>query len=295
MNRPVVCVVGEVLWDHHANGPLETASRFERVVGGAAANVALHLNAREVPTAVVGVVGDDVLGDGLRGALENAGVDISAMTLRPGQTGSVFIEPMYEGVQRFYSYRPTVCWPAKVALPQAWRRGSLEGCALHVAALNPHEIAAMEYLASRVSRRGARVSIDANARPRAWRGERMTRESTQTLRALFAHATWVKASEEDLDVIGVPDDRERIGMAAEATLIVTRGSRDVTVAGPNGLANLRPKKQRTERCSGAGDAFSAGLLAYGLQEAPRSMAAWKRAVRFACAAAAEHLQRASPK
>ena len=284
-----VCVAGELLWDHHADAALDVAQRFTRVVGGAAANVARALALAGADVSVLGVVGDDVLGRGLVDVLRGLGIDTSAVMARPGQTGSVFIGPFVAGGQRFYSYRPTTSWPTRLRLPRGWRRGSLDTAHLHVAALSPGEITPMKRLVEAVHERGARVSIDLNARPRAWRGVRGRRAE---LRAMLGRATWVKASDDDLRVLGLAPTRDALGLSASATLIVTRGAQALSLVSAGGEVRIRPPRAPVCASIGAGDAFSAALVGAGW---PESLQQQKRVVRAACAAAVVHLQRGLPK
>lgn len=290
---PAVCVVGELLWDLYADAELAVATRFRRVAGGAAANVATALVAGGVPTAVASVVGGDAFGRGLTSALAAAAIDVSAVVVRSGQTGSVFVEPFRRGGQRFFSYRPSTTWPARPLLPLAWRRGSLRGRRLHIAALSPDELNALASLAVRAARRGAAVSVDLNARPRAWRGVKRTRRMREQLAAVLGVAAWVKASEDDLSVLEVASDRARLGISKTATLIITRGRRASTIVGPHGEARVPSPRVRARFSIGAGDAFSADLLATSLEAPPRTLAAWKEAVRRASRAAVTHLQLAA--
>lgn len=286
--RAEICVAGELLWDHHADDTLERATHFRRVLGGAAANVALAMVEQGLVVAVAGVVGDDALGRGIRRALDDAGVDTSALELVRGQTGSVFIEPLRDGTQRFYSYRPSVAWPTRPKLP--WGRGALHDRVLHIAALNPDELEVMRDLAERVVSRGGVVTVDVNARPRAWRGVRMSRARRAALAALCESASLVKVSDDDLRVLGVQ------APPGAHTFVITRGKGTMTLMTRHGEARVRPPKVDARRCIGAGDAFSANLVAGIARDAlPASLAQWKRAVRRASADAARHLQRAEPK
>jgi sugar/nucleoside kinase (ribokinase family) len=277
--RPAFCIAGELLWDLHADGPLDSASRFTRVPGGAAANVAFGLRALGAEVAVAGVVGRDRFGAGLRAALGARGVDTSAVVARAGQTGSVFIEPLSGEGQRFFSYRPTVTWPARPALPAAWRRGSLRGTWLHVAAVDPDTAAPLAILAARARARGASLCVDLNARPRAWRGKR----PGAAFRALVAQADVVKASEGDLRVLGLSS------LAVPGALVLTRGARRVTVTHAERTLQVTPPRIAAVRAIGAGDAFVTRLLLELHAAAPNDARAWRAVVTTACAHAASHV------
>jgi sugar/nucleoside kinase (ribokinase family) len=276
------------LWDLHGDGPLERAKHFTRMLGGAAANVAFGLRRAGLEVAVAGVVGRDRFGAGLAAALAARGVDVSAVVARPGQTGAVFIEPLSPAGQRFASYRPSARWPARLALPAPWRRGSLEGAWLHVAAVDPEAAAPLADLAARLRRRGASVSVDLNARPRAWRRRRGLPAAA---RRLLAAAAVVKASADDLHVLGAAS----LPLTADAVMVLTRGARSCRVVLDGRALVVAPPRVAAVRAVGAGDAFMARLLvelhARGVSHegVGRDARFWRRAVAAACAEAAAHV------
>jgi sugar/nucleoside kinase (ribokinase family) len=321
---PAVVCVGELMWDlFPAPGMLlERACAFERRPGGAAANVALELVGRHgVAAAAAGVVSDDALGVGLRDALARSGVDASAVALVPGRTGLVFIERSAllaargrdagatrgrSDAQRFLSYRPALARaPARLRSPATW-----SGAALHVAALEPSRGAALALagLVARVRATRGWLSIDVNARPRAWRG---VQRVPAAVRALLRRAHLVKASADDLCWMGLvaspPSDRalgrlrER-WLGAAATLVVTRGARAAFATGPWGRLRVAGDVVPPERAAhavGAGDAFMAGLLAALLASGaappgPADGRAWRALLDAAHAAAARFIRRGGP-
>ncbi len=281
-----IAVAGELLWDLHGDAELDRAVTFRRVLGGATANVAMEIARHEVPVAALGVVGADAFGRGMHRTLTSAGVDVSALRLRAGQTGSVFVVPYYADRQRFYSYRPTVTWPKRPPLPSSWRRGTLAGCWLHISAVNPAEVEIMTALAARVRARGAQVSIDMNARPRAWRTERVAR---RLLGKLARQAAWIKTSDDDLAMLGWSAEGLWRAMAANATLIETGGRRAMRVSGPSGEMRVGAPRVRAVRAVGAGDRFCATLLRAGLHGLPQTGKAWRAAIKEASQAAARYV------
>lgn len=284
MTLSVLCA-GELMWDLHApaGASLEEAASFTRVAGGAAANVALALVADGIEAGVVGLVSDDAIGRGLRHALAARGVDVSALVFHPGRTGLVFIDGHGD---RFVSYRPER--PDHPPLPLANR---FAGGVLHVAALDPDEegLEALRDLVTRARADRATVTLDVNARPRAWRD----RSITPTLRAVVGRADVVKVSDDDLRVLAIRDEvdvvRAALGMAADATLVVTRGPGALSVAGPWGSFSRDPAVVERAPRVGAGDAFCAGLIAAFVASAERGAPFWRNAIDRAIATARGHV------
>ena len=280
MSAPAVCCVGELMWDFHVEdaAPLETAATYRRVPGGAAANVALALAEAGVASAVAGVVAEDAFGEGMTQALAERGLDVSAIRSGKGRTGLVFIEG--GGTGRYLSYRPAFSGAVSLRLPETWRCLP-PGALLHVAALDPDWLEPEAYLAlaRRVKEGGGRVTVDANARPRAWR---QRRGIPRAMRSLLRLADAVKASMEDLGMLRVGDDvssaREQLGV--RGTLIVTDGPRPTRAVGSWGALAVAPPALKPKRTVGAGDAFCAGMLRRIVDEADfGTKAAWARGVK----------------
>lgn len=262
----MIACVGELMWDllGEEGLALEAGPRLQPVVGGAAGNVALELRTLGVAVTVGGVVSADAWGEALLGALASRGVDTSSVVRKPGRTGTVIIERTQSEHERYVSFRPD--WGRtfpKLSMPPEVR-------VLHLAAVDPDpsQIAVWTKLARDVRQRGGLVSVDLNARPRAWRG----RTRPAGLKKLLARAHVCKASERDLEMLGqssmrgdLVDTARALGLSSDATLIVTRGGGTAHAVGPFGLVARRPPKVTLRRSVGAGDAFCARLL-YGLGE-----------------------------
>lgn len=278
--EPRICCVGELMWDFHAvaGGSLEAASAFERVPGGAAANVALGLSAMGIEVAVSGMVAEDAFGAGLREALGVRGLEVSAVRSGRGRTGLVFIE----GGERFLSYRPSFSGKVRLALPGPWCRGAPDGAMVHVAALDPDWVEPSSYvdLVRRARAQQVRISVDVNARPRAWRKRRGL---PRAFRSLIANADIVKLSEEDAVMLGLEpsaaDVRRRL--RGKGTVVLTRAGSPTEVAGPWGQLERRPPRAVVRRVVGAGDAFCAGLLAALFERRDWDERDWSHALREA--------------
>ena len=291
------------MWDFYAptGVPLERAQRFARRIGGAAANVALGLHAQGVDVALAGVVAADAFGIGLREQLAAKGLDVSAVVRAGERTGIVFIESgtgARPDFMRYLSFQPSRIDTAQTALPAAWC-----GRWLHIAALRPDraELSAFGRAARIARSRGAQTLIDLNARPRAWRTLRtLPRELTTLLR----RADVIKASHDDLEVLGLGSSRgavdaARLRLAPRALWIVTRGARPTWLCAPWGWIACRPPEVAELTPVGAGDAFVVALLEHALattmladvHHAERST--WHKALSHANRCAASHVRSAS--
>ena len=281
-----VCCCGELMWDLQTDDKLETGRTFQRVMGGAATNVALSLARRGVRTAVSGIVSDDALGHGYAVGLAAAGVDTSSLKHRKGRMGLVFMEQ-----KRFLSYRPHYeRWPKRMSPPQSWRKKVPRGAWVHVAALSADtpELGAQAELVRLAKERGANIFVDINARPRAWK----TRVVPRQARVILAAADIVKASQDDLRVLQLRDDAAEIYelLSLAGTLVITRGKHTAHAYGAWGTVSRRPPKVQERREIGAGDEFCAALLTSALTDpAIASKRWWRHAMALAHERAAAHL------
>lgn len=289
----VLCV-GEALWDLGAKGPLARARHLEMRPGGAAVNVALALARQGISVGLAAVVGDDALGEALIARVARAGVSTALVTRALPRTGLLFVERRREGA-RFVGYR-TADEPAPVAA------GEWSAQWVLLAGLLPSEehVRGLRAIAQMARERGARVMIDINARPRVWRG----RDATAAL-GLLAEAEVVKASEDDLAVLGLTREAARDRMREGATLILTAGASETRAVGSFGEVVQAPRdlpaKQRRRSAAdtlGAGDAFTAGvlgeLLALDAGDRAGDAARWARVILRGNAEARGHIVRRRP-
>ncbi|MCA9618373.1 MAG: hypothetical protein KC731_05110, partial [Myxococcales bacterium] len=250
MSQRILCL-GELMWDFLGEAPLDQPQRLLRPrVGGAAANVALELARRGREVALSAAVSGDAFGQAMRLALSEGGVEISALTRHGGRMGLVFISG-----ERFLSYRPTPMRSLAPRWPRGWR-GQATRTTILVAALEPDVMDGEAVLAfAREARAaGAELWVDANARPRAFRG----RPKRRPWLALLREAAVVKASVHDLAVLG----RDVGALATKGTLVVTDAARATQIHGAWGSLRLRPPRVAPRRSVvGAGDRFVAELLA----------------------------------
>lgn len=248
----VLCV-GEALWDLTAKRSFARARSLEMRPGGAAVNVALALAHEGVRVGLAAVVGEDALGEALIAQVAAAGVATALVERALPRTGLLFAERRREGA-RFVGYRA-----ADEPAPRA--AGDWSARVVLVTGLMPsvEHARGLREVVQTARARGARVMVDVNARPRVWRG----RDPAAAL-GVLALADVVKASEDDLAVLGIAGPEALVGcVRAGATVITTAGAGVARAMGSFGEVTRAPRAlgKKPRDTLGAGDAFAAAVVA----------------------------------
>lgn len=269
----VICL-GELLIDFVALRP----GVYRRAAGGAPANVAVGLARLGAGAAFISKVGDDEFGRFLRATLEDEGVDTSGLlTTSEAPTGLAFVALDREGERGFTFYR-NPCADALLA-PGGLRAAPWRGARIfHYGSISliaePSRSATLAAIA-RARRAGLRLSCDPNLRLPLWPSPARARAG---MREALRHADIVKISEEEVEFLG------RIPRAP--LVVITRGPRGGSVLTEGRRFDYPPFKVRSIDSTGAGDAFTAGLLYGVLRDMPVA-----EAVRWAAACGALVTQR----
>lgn len=280
----VVCV-GETLLHLVAEGSLAEASSYAVEAGGAAVEVALSLARRGLSVRVSAPVGSDALADRLAHALEAHGVDAGGLVRVPGKKTSLLL--VARGPERgVLPYRD-------LELESEVDARAAEGARhLHLASVLPslEQLRALAALARAARARGVPVSLDLNARPQLFRAG-ASLGFHAALAELAAELDWLKASDDDLRLLGVDATTLRGWLPPRAWLFLTLAERGVEVSGPRGRLE-RGAPREVEGGMGAGDAFAAELVRAFDPEADD--AALEALLDRAQRAAIERLERGSP-
>jgi fructokinase len=255
---PAVLVCGEALVD------VFDAAPGNAIPGGSPFNAAVGLGRLDCPAAFLGGISTDDHGTLLIRALADAGVDTryALRTDRPTPVAHVSTDEAGHPHYVFQVDRTADTALTPDALP-ATLPASIEAIAL---GSYPIAVAPMaDALAALAAREGAHrvVSIDANVRPAlvgdlaAWR---------QRFAALVAHATIVKASDEDLyTAFGsdchVPTLAQGWIEAGVSLVIVTLGPAGATAFFGSRSTTVPGQAVQVVDTVGAGDSFHAALLA----------------------------------
>jgi fructokinase len=256
-----VCL-GELLIDFvslKAGVRLADAPEFRRAAGGAPANVAVGLARLGVKTAFVSKVGADEFGNFLRATLDREGIDTSGLiTTKKAPTGLAFVS-LAKNSERSFAFYRNPCADALLAPADLRERPWRGARVFHYGSISliaePSRSATLAAIA-RAKARGMLISCDPNLRLPLWPSARAARAG---MRLALRHAQIVKISEEEVDFLG--------SVPRAPLVVVTRGPRGGTVIeGGRRLFDFPAFPVKAIDSTGAGDAFTAGLL-YGMLRA----------------------------
>ena len=263
-----VVAIGELLIDfvpQQKGCSLDEVTHFERVAGGAPANVAAAVARLGGRAAMVSQVGEDAFGTHILKVLRSNGVDTTHV-FRTGRanTGLAFVSLDATGNREFSFFRNP---SADLFLSQDQITADIfDDCAaLHFCSVDLVDwpVRAAHRRAIGLARRaGAIVSFDPNVRLPLWSSPE---ECQAAIREFLPYADLVKLSDDEVEfVTGCADERdaaEKLFAMGCRLLIVTRGtdgSAAYTSAGAQGFAEtLRVPVTDT---TGAGDSFIGSLL-----------------------------------
>ena len=256
------------------------ASGFNKAPGGAPANVAVGLARLGVEAGFVGKVGQDPFGEYLVNVLSREGVDTSQVVYsKQARTGLAFIYLTAEGEREFSFYRhpaadmlyhPEEINPDYLDQAQIFHFGSLSTIA------EPSRAATRAWV-DHARDRDVLISFDPNLRLNLWPDPESARKC---IGELWPLADVVKISGEEFDFM-LPEEeidltnREQLVQAARS--LVERGLKLLTVTlGQEGCLAVSGEYAgffpgcavNTVDTTGAGDGFTAGLLAGLIQADP---------------------------
>ena len=267
MTCDVVCI-GEALIDFVPTEPdvaLAQASSFRKAAGGAPANVAVGLARLGVAPAFIGMVGDDPFGEYLVRTLAAAGVEVRSMR-RSSQslTSLAFVSPAKDCGDDFLFYRQ----------PGADTLLSIEHVDEHLISharfvhfgsigfIDEPSRSATLHAIQRARQSQCKLSCDVNLRLRLWPGPDAARAG---LRLALRNANVVKLSEAELEFVsGTRDPRSGLRALWHDQLdlaVVTHGGKGCTWVSRNSAHHVESFEVNTVDPTGAGDGFTAGLIA----------------------------------
>jgi fructokinase len=268
--------------------------------GGGPFNTARALARLGQPVSFLGTISDDALGGRLRAQLSEDGVALDAVVATSRPTTLALADVDADGSARYRFYTEGTAAPAlRAADALAALPAELE--ALHVGSLGlmlqPIADAVVAVVESDASRR-ALVLLDPNIRPSVIgdRGQYLER-----LQRVLERTDVLKASVEDLAWLEPQFDAQTAARQllhrGPKLVLVTRGPDGALVVHAHGSVAIPAPKVDVVDTIGAGDAFSAGFLAWwrsrGLDR--RHLGddqAIAEAARFACLVASRTCERA---
>ncbi len=277
-----VIALGETMLSLVAsNGPLETATTFEAMHGGAETNALVALSRTGHRTAWVGRLGDDPAGVRVRDALTLEGVDLRWVRTDPRRPTGLMLRDTAGGVRYWRSGSAASAIDATdfddVELADA-RAVIVTGI---TAMLGPGPAVAATSFLERA--RGMRV-VDPNLRPGLWGSDR----ARELVLPLVERCDILLGGERELaSLVGGTGESSarRCAELGPSEVVVKRGAGGACVLDPDGAwLEFQPSAADDVDPVGAGDAFNAGYL--GARLAGRSCAGALEAGALAGAAAA---------
>jgi sugar/nucleoside kinase (ribokinase family) len=256
-----------------APGELAATDDFLLAPGGCAANVAISLAKLGVASAVAGRVGADFFGDFLEGELNRFGVDTHGLLRSDRGTSQTVVLPVAGQDRRFvHSFGANAAFRAEDV-----DRSLLGQCDvfylgghLVLPAVSAPELAGL-YAEARAG--GATTVLDVVV-------PRETAVSLESVREILPYVdVFVPNEDEARALTGENEPQRQAGRllrAGSGMVIVTRGTAGSVVHSREKLLDVPAPRVASVDQSGAGDGFSAGLIA-GM------LAGWdtERTVRFA--------------
>ncbi|MEJ2666300.1 MAG: PfkB family carbohydrate kinase [Deinococcales bacterium] len=264
---PQAVTLGELLIDfvpQEHGASLAEAASFVKAPGGAPANVAVGLARLGVRAGFVGKVGDDPFGHFLAGVLADNAVDVSRLSFdTQARTALAFVSLTSGGERDFLFYRnPSADMRFR---PDEVDEAYIGGASLlHIGSISliqePSRAATLRAL-DIADAHGLLVSYDANLRLPLWPSTDAAREG---IRSVWRRAQLIKISEDELEFLTGSRDMGAARMLRHERLrllVVTRGDAGVWYLTRQGEGEVAGYRVDAVDTTGAGDAFTAALLA----------------------------------
>lgn len=254
--------------------PLEEVEQFARHLGGAPANLAVGLARQGVRVALATLVGSDAFGRFVQARLDSEGVltdSVGICAQRGTRTGVTFVSVGVRGERSFLFYRhpsaDMMITPADVQ-PAHVQRGRLFHFGSSTLSREPSRAATLKALELCQKGRSRRlISCDVNLRPHLWPD---IKEAGPLLRKVLAGCDIVKLTPVELPVLFQTESTEtaasRLRALGVTIVVVTLGEGGCYVDAPQGQAYLAAETVSVVDKTGAGDAFTAGLLSQLLEK-----------------------------
>lgn len=273
---------------------VSAAESFVPRQGGAPANVAVVAARLGAASRFVGAVGKDAHGDRLVAALREAGVDVGSIVTLPNRTGVTFVRVAADGARSFLFYRQA---GADFALArehlESVRPSPLEGAhwmqVMSSALVVEPKATATRWMLDQADSHGVPISFDLNVRAHLW--DDAARMKSEVF-SLAARARLVKASEEDLQAMGLDPTIESVRALAkhrEAVSVLTLAERGAVASVGGEIVRVEAPRVEVMDATGAGDAFMgtllAGLVVRGIRPGTlgwNAPSAWQSILSIAC-------------
>lgn len=259
----VLCL-GEIVVDWI--GTTYGADTFERHVAGVAANVAGGLARLGVDSAVIGRVGDDLLGRWSLSVLDQERVDTSGIVVdKASHTRMAFVARRADGERDSLAVTRVGCADARLSPEDLVKSQFAEAGALYFGSTSLSRASVARTTAGAIELARANdllVVCDTNIWPAMWRSTKLCRR--KTLESL-KDVDLLKVSLSELEFLTGSRDplcAERLRLEhALPVVIVTLGDRGAFITAQRGSAHVTPVPITVVERAGAGDGFVAAAIA----------------------------------
>ncbi len=258
----MIMTMGEVLIDFIGKGELSKCERFEKCFGGAPANVARGIAALGEKVGMLGMVSNDGFGKYLHGTLKKNGVDVGGIvTGKDRNTRLAFVSVKEDG-EREFTFYSDMCADEGYGPEHIDENYLKKAEILHfgsIGMMSHNGESATLKAAEIVKSVGGRISYDPNLRPMLWSSE------SEMLKKVSIGLKLADILKVDLDefekITGERDPKKGIDQLPEMELVcITLGNDGCYYYNGGELKHHKGYKIQAIDCTGAGDAFTAGLL-----------------------------------
>jgi len=262
-----VIAIGELLIDfvpHQKGCGLSEVTDFERVAGGAPANVVAAAVSLGAPGCMVSQVGQDAFGDYIIHTLQQKGVDTQYVFRHPqAKTALAFVSLDASGNREFSFYRnpsADLYLEESQITPEMFAdAGALHFCSVD---LVPYPVKEAHRKAIQLARQaGALISFDPNVRLALWESETACQ---QAIREFLPEADLVKLSDNEIEFItGCKAERqaaEKLFALGSKIVLITKGGDGSAVYTQTEQAFAQACPTEVVDTTGAGDSFAGAFL-----------------------------------
>ncbi|HAX73138.1 MAG TPA: carbohydrate kinase [Firmicutes bacterium] len=264
MNKLIA--IGELLIDFvsEQNGSIENVNQFNKLPGGAPANVACCVSKLGGRSAMITKLGEDPFGNFLEGVLRDNGVDTTQIyRTKKANTGLAFVSLEENGERDFTFYRnpsadlflePTEICKDFIVPGDILHFGSVD--LVDYPIKQAHEVA-IQYC----HELGALVSFDPNVRLPLWENHDLYRER---INEFIPKSHLLKISEDELEFItGEKNEEKAIKCLFKGyvkLVFLTKGKDGVVLYSKNGSIEVECQPVKVIDTTGAGDSFIGAIL-----------------------------------
>lgn len=263
-----VTAIGELLIDFipkQKGSALRNVTDFERVAGGAPANVAAAVARLGGSSAMISQVGRDAFGEYIIETLQKNGVDTQyVFTTDRANTGLAFVSLTADGNREFSFFRnPSAdlyLEPAQITPAMFADCAALHFCSVDLVDWPVKRAHAAAIAQARAA--GAFISFDPNVRLPLWPDAAACQAA---IREFLPAADLIKLSDEEVAfVTGCADEREaarQLFAGGCKLLLVTKGANGSAVYTPSAAVTCPPiRVEHVVDTTGAGDSFIGSFL-----------------------------------